>query len=156
MPRLATNAVPLRDGSRSMIPVSGSVEARACRQGRRSQCDLRRWQLRRPSRRRRPALVVSSTGYLANVPDLVIVLPITTVDRRWPHHVPVHGDWIELEKPSFAMTEQPRTVSMQRIDRHAGAADARTLAEVDQWLRDLIASWGCFFSCRGPAGIRAS
>lgn len=92
----------------------------------------------REQRGNRPALVVSSSGYLASVPDLVIVLPLTSVDRGWPHHVPVTGDRVNLAKPSFAMTEQPRTISRERIARRAGLADARTLTVVDQWLTDFI------------------
>lgn len=87
---------------------------------------------------RRPALVVSSRDYLASVRDLVIVVPITSVDRRWPHHVPVEGERIELSRSSFAMTEQPRTVSRRRIGRHSGKAGEDTMAHVDQWLRDFM------------------
>ena len=36
------------------------------------------------------------------------------------------------------MTEQPRTVSEARISRRSGVVDRRTLAEIDQWLRDFI------------------
>lgn len=85
----------------------------------------------------RPALVVSSPGYLASVRGLVIVLPITSVDRGWPHHVLVRGR-SALPRRSFAMTEQPRTISDVRIDRSAGMVDDDTMAEVDQWLRDFI------------------
>jgi mRNA interferase MazF len=86
----------------------------------------------------RPALVVSSAGYLDSVRDLVIVIPITSVDRGWPHHVPVRGEQARLPRASFAMTEQPRTISVARISRRAGVADRHTLAEIDQWLRDFI------------------
>jgi mRNA interferase MazF len=92
----------------------------------------------REQRGARPALVVSSNGYLANVPGLVLVLPITSVDRGWPHHIHVRGDRINPNKPSFAMTEQPRTISTERVIRRTGLADAPTLIEVDQWLRDFI------------------
>lgn len=86
----------------------------------------------------RPALVVSSPGYLDSVRDLVIVVPITSVDRGWPHHVPVRGEQTRLPRASFAMTEQPRTISVARISRRSGVADRQTLAEIDQWLRDFI------------------
>ncbi len=86
----------------------------------------------------RPALVVASAGYLSSVPELVIVVPITSVDRGWPHHVPVRGAALTLAKPSFAMTEQPRTISRERIGRHAGVADEATMGDIDQWLRDFI------------------
>jgi mRNA interferase MazF len=92
----------------------------------------------REQRGTRPALVVASQGYLASVPDLVIIVPITSVDRDWPHHVRVTGDRINLTRPSFAMTEQPRTISHERITRRQGTADAETLSLVDQWLRDFI------------------
>src|ERR1022692_83912 len=85
----------------------------------------------------RPALVVASPGYLDSVRDLVIVVPITLVDRGWPHHVPVRGEQTGLPRTSFAMTEQPRTISMARISRRSGVADRHTLAEIEQWLRDF-------------------
>ncbi|MGI8697137.1 MAG: type II toxin-antitoxin system PemK/MazF family toxin [Mycobacteriales bacterium] len=87
----------------------------------------------------RPAVVVSSPRYLSSVRGLVIVVPITSVDRGWPHHVLIGGNTSALRKRSFAMTEQPRTISQERIRRHSGSADERTLAEVDRWLRDFLA-----------------
>jgi mRNA interferase MazF len=96
----------------------------------------------REQRGTRPALVMSSTGYLQSVRDLVIVVPITSVDRGWPHHVPIHTtsgpDDVRLTRRSFAMTEQPRTISRQRIGRTAGTASDATVTEVAQWLRDFI------------------
>jgi mRNA interferase MazF len=92
----------------------------------------------REQRGTRPALVVSSTDYLASVRDLAIVVPITSVDRGWPHHVPVAGDRAGLSTPGFAMTEQPRTISTSRITRRTGAAGADTMRRVDQWLRDFL------------------
>lgn len=86
----------------------------------------------------RSALVISSDGFLASVPDLVIVLPVTTTDRGWPHHVPIVGVDVQLKRPSFAMTEQPRTISRSRIIRRAGTAGMQTMAEVTQWLQDFL------------------
>jgi mRNA interferase MazF len=86
----------------------------------------------------RPALVVSSEDYLDSVRGLVIVVPITSVDRGWPHHVAIEGDAARLRKRSFAMTEQPRTIATERVVRHAGAADNVTMTAVDGWLRDFI------------------
>jgi len=86
----------------------------------------------------RPALVVCNDDYLAAVPGLVIVVPLTTADRGWPHHVPVTGEHTGLTRTSFAMTEQPRTIARERVVRHAGRADAATCSAVDQWLRDFL------------------
>ena len=84
----------------------------------------------------RPALVVSSDDYLGSVRDLVVVLPITTTDRGWPHHVRVDGS--RLTRPSFAMTEQPRTLALERVARSAGQASDDTMREVDRWLGDFL------------------
>jgi len=92
----------------------------------------------REQRGTRPALVVSSTDYLSSVRDLVVVLPLTSVDRGWPHHVLVGGERAGLSRASFAMTEQPRTISTVRISRRAGTADATTMSEVDRWLGDFL------------------
>jgi mRNA interferase MazF len=87
----------------------------------------------------RPAVVVASAGYLANVPELVIVVPVTTRDRGWPHHVKLTGAGagVALDRTSFAMTEQPRTIARSRITGHAGVAGRPSMSEVDQWLRDF-------------------
>lgn len=86
---------------------------------------------------RRPALVVASRGYLDAVTTLVIAVPITTVDHNWPNHVALRGR-TGLTRPGWAMTEQPRTVSRDRIERVLGLADGATLADVDLYLRDAL------------------
>lgn len=84
----------------------------------------------------RPAVVISSDDYLASVPDLVIVVPVTSRDRRWPHHVRLAG--ANLDRSSFAMTEQPRTIAGVRISRLSGTVDPGPMAEIDRWLQDFI------------------
>lgn len=85
---------------------------------------------------RRPALVVAGSDYLATVDTLAIVVPVTTVDRGWPNHVPVVGT--DLPQASWAMTEQVRTVSRERIVARAGSADGPTLLAIRRWLRDFL------------------
>ena len=69
----------------------------------------------------RPVLVVSSPAHLAVTRGrLVTVVPITTADRGWPHHVPV-----QLAQPSFVMCEQSRTISADRL------VDNRAVRTVD-------------------------
>lgn len=87
----------------------------------------------------RPAVVLSSDGYLNAVPDLAIVVPVTTRDRGWPHHVPLRGRDLSLGQVSFAMTEQPRTISRQRIARQAGRVDDQTMSAITAWIRDFLA-----------------
>ena len=83
-------------------------------------------------------MIVASSEYLESVPDLAIALPVTTVDRGWPHHVRLGGAALELRKPSWVLTEQPRAISRSRLTRLAGQVDADCLAEIDRWLRDFF------------------
>lgn len=83
---------------------------------------------------RRPALVVASPGYLRTVDALVLIVPLTTVDRGWPNHVAIAG----ADRPSWAMTEQLRAVSRSRVHDGMGIAGAEELAEVRRWLGDFL------------------
>ncbi|WP_152364677.1 type II toxin-antitoxin system PemK/MazF family toxin [Microlunatus speluncae] len=86
----------------------------------------------------RPALIIASNDYLDSVPALAIALPVTTKDRNWPHHVRLTGAGLTLRRPSWAITEQPRTISRDRLARRAGHVDQDCLDEIDQWLRDFL------------------
>lgn len=88
---------------------------------------------------RRPALIIASDLYLEQADTLAIVVPATTHDRGWPNHVPLRGANLSLSRPTFAMTEQPRTVARERLVDIAGTVDAATMHEVDRWLRDFLA-----------------
>ncbi len=85
---------------------------------------------------RRPALVVASAGYLQTVDTLALVVPITSVDRGWPNHIEVVG--ARLEKRSWAMSEQVRTISRERVVGRAGRASDATLAAVRGWIADFL------------------
>ena len=85
----------------------------------------------------RPVLVVASRGYLETVMTLVVVLPVTTVDRGWPNHVPLRGKH-GLDRASWAMTEQLRTIARDRIRDVVGLVDDATLSDVAVHLRDFL------------------
>lgn len=87
---------------------------------------------------RRPALVVASDLYLEQANTLAIVLPATTTDREWPNHILLRGPQLALPKPTFVMTEQPRTVTRDRFVGDIGVVDAATMRKVDAWLRDFF------------------
>ncbi len=83
--------------------------------------------------------MVSSDGYNATIPNVLIVVPVTTRDRGLPHHIRVRGPQLRLDRPSFAMTEQPRTIDRQRVAALAGDVDQATMRDVEGWLRDFLA-----------------
>jgi mRNA interferase MazF len=86
----------------------------------------------------RPAVVVASRGYLAAVPELVIVVPATTRDRAWAHHVRLTGPRLRLPRPTWAMTEQPRTISHTRITGRAGSVESGSMRQIWRWLDDFL------------------
>jgi mRNA interferase MazF len=84
----------------------------------------------------RPVLVVSTNAFNAWPVGLVMVVPITTRERGFAHHVPVASGG--LDRPSFAMPEYLRSIAARRLQRQLGSAEAATLANVEDWLRRLI------------------
>ena len=87
---------------------------------------------------RRPAVVIAGNGYLSRATSIAIVVPITTTDRGWPNHIRLAGTTLTLDRPSFAMTEQPRTVDRRRITGTAGEVDESTMRSITVWLRDFL------------------
>ncbi len=92
----------------------------------------------REQRGTRPAVVVASSGYLAAVPQLIIVVPATTRDRDWAHHVRLTGPRLRLPKPTWAMTEQPRTISHTLITGRAGSVEPECMRQIGCWLDDFL------------------
>jgi len=84
----------------------------------------------------RPVLVASTNAFNAWPVGLVIVVPITTRDRGFAHHIVVAGGG--LDRSSFAMPEYVRSVAQRRLLRRLGSAEQATLTAVDDWLRRLM------------------
>ena len=82
---------------------------------------------------RRPVIVISNDMYLDAVTDLVIVMPITTTNRGWANHIAVSPADL-LNRPSWIMTEQVRTISRHRIHRILGTISTQCLADIRQLL----------------------
>jgi len=86
----------------------------------------------------RPVLIVSTTEYSRHIPDLVMVVPLSSRDRGLPHHIPVNGDETGLQQPTWALCEQLRAVSATRLGDPRGAADDETLARVRTTLKRFL------------------
>jgi mRNA interferase MazF len=83
---------------------------------------------------RRPVVVLSPTVYNSWPIAMAIVAPVTSIDRRLRHHVPI-GTEAGLGSPSFAMPEYVRAVSHQRLaSRPLGSASDLTLDEIEEWI----------------------
>jgi mRNA interferase MazF len=87
---------------------------------------------------KRPALVVSTDIFNHGPAELVLLVPITTKDKRIPLHVPIAPAESGLREPSFVKCEDLRSVSRDRLTRRLGAVRPDTLAEVEDRLRILL------------------
>lgn len=86
---------------------------------------------------RRPVLIISSNDALDVIPTVVTVVPLTTRSQPWGSRIEVTGD-TSLTVPSWAMCEQVRTISTDRLRGRLGAADVTTVSSVDQVLRYVL------------------
>lgn len=83
---------------------------------------------------RRPAVVVSSLSHVRAADTLVTLIPCTTRARPWPNHVPLEGA-TGLPEATFAMTEQIRTVSRERVLALTGSLSTECLELISRWVR---------------------
>jgi mRNA interferase MazF len=86
----------------------------------------------------RPALVVSVDKFNHGPADLVVVLPITSHDKKQPIHVPVRAPEAGLSTLSFIKCDDIRSVSKQRLKKFYGTVSPRTMAEVELRIRILL------------------
>jgi mRNA interferase MazF len=85
----------------------------------------------------RPAIVVASDLYLDVVDTLAIIVPVTSRDRAWSNHILLSGD-TGLKQQSWAMTEQPQTLSRERLTSVSGRVDDGCLETIRLYLRDFL------------------
>lgn len=85
---------------------------------------------------RRPAVVVGS-AFACELPnDLVLVVPCTTKNRELPFHPPLTS----LGQPTFAMCDQVKSISRQRLVRqHPGGLGKDEVDAIQFVLRRMIA-----------------
>lgn len=83
---------------------------------------------------RRPVVVISGRDYLDVVDTLVVVVPVTSVDRGWDNHVPLTVPGVT----GWAMTEQIRTLSRTRLDGVVGAVNPEAFLAIRRWLSDFL------------------
>ena len=86
----------------------------------------------------RPALIISADELNASPRGLVVIVPIGGTARRLPTHVALMPPEGGVDKPSYAMVEQVRSISKDRLDRRFGAIKRATMDEVVVRLRWLL------------------
>jgi mRNA interferase MazF len=86
----------------------------------------------------RPALIISADIFNAGPAELVIVVPITTADRRIPTHVQIDPPEGGLTRRSFVKAEDIRSISTLRLQNRVGRVDDVTLRRVEDALIILL------------------
>lgn len=79
---------------------------------------------------RRPALVVSVDTFNHGAAGLVIVVPLTTKDKRIRSHIRIEPPTGGCTKTSYIKTEEIRCISTDRLLKLKGTVDSKVMAEV--------------------------
>ena len=88
--------------------------------------------------RTRPALVVSVDSFNAGPAELVIVVPLTTVDKQIPTHIMINPPEGGVNRKSFAKCEDIRSISTERLSNRIGRVSSSTLERVENALIILL------------------
>jgi mRNA interferase MazF len=87
---------------------------------------------------RRPALVVSADQFNRGTAGLVVVVPMTTRERRIPLHVEVEPPEGGVRERSFIKCEDIRSVAAERLVTAWGDVSAATISRVEDRIRILL------------------
>lgn len=86
----------------------------------------------------RPCLIISNNEWNKIHTGLVIVIPLTSMKRGISTHVPIIPPEGGLTKESYALCEQIRSISRERLVKKTGSVSKKILVEIYSWIYDLI------------------
>lgn len=86
----------------------------------------------------RPCLIISNNHWNRIRTGLAIVIPLTSVDRGISTHVRIDPPEGGLSLASFAMCEQMRSISRERLIKKIGQVNSKKIiAQIREWILDL-------------------
>ena len=86
----------------------------------------------------RPCLIISSNHWNKIRSGLVIVIPMTSVDKSILTHVRIDPPEGGLKTASFALCEHIGSISKERLRKRIGVVKSRAiLNEIRTWITDL-------------------
>lgn len=88
----------------------------------------------------RPAIVIANNPYHLTIPRMTIVVALTTANRNLPHQIEIRPNKENgLRKTSYAMTEQPKAVSINRLSaKRQGMLATETLDQILEYVYMFI------------------
>lgn len=94
----------------------------------------------REQAKKRPCLVVSANTYNAGPYQLVVIVPLTSKYHPFSWFVELKPEHSGLSKTSYVITNQIRTVSLERfIGKPIGSIDSTYMSAIEFRLRALLA-----------------
>jgi mRNA interferase MazF len=85
----------------------------------------------------RPCLIVSSNSWNKIRSGLVIVVPLTSVKKDIMTHIQINPPEGGLNVVSYALCEQIRSISKERLKKRIGLVSRSTLGQIRSWILDL-------------------
>lgn len=86
----------------------------------------------------RPVLIVSTDVFNHGPADLVIAIPLTSTQRRFPYRVRIDPPEGGLRNPSYVLCDSVRSIAKERLKNRIGAASADSMETVSDYLRILM------------------
>lgn len=86
----------------------------------------------------RPCLIISNSIWNKIPTGLIIIVPLTSVKKEISTHVQITPPEGGLKVESYALCEQIRTISRERLVKRTGSVSKKTLKQVYSWITDLI------------------
>ncbi|MEO8580315.1 MAG: type II toxin-antitoxin system PemK/MazF family toxin [Gemmatimonadales bacterium] len=86
----------------------------------------------------RPALVISVDKFNHGPAELVIVIPVTKVNKQLPSHIFVPKGEAGLDFDSYIKVEDIRSISTERLQHCRGVVTHPRIEQVQQVLRVLL------------------
>ncbi len=85
----------------------------------------------------RPCLIVSVNPFNRSRAALIIGIPLTTRQRQIISHIPIMPPDGGIQRPSFIMCEQIRTLASERLNQRWGIISSPTMHLVEVQLRRI-------------------
>jgi mRNA interferase MazF len=87
----------------------------------------------------RPAIVVSNDTFNNGPAGLVIIIPLTSKNKKIPCHVSILLKDGGVKEHSFAMCEQIRCISKERlVSKWGPVRNPRILSQIAEWVGSLL------------------
>lgn len=86
----------------------------------------------------RPGLIISDDIFNSGPADLVVILPLTTKNKKIPLHKKIAPPEGGLAENSYVKCEDIRSVSKQRLVSKVGKVEDSTLKSIEEKIKILL------------------